>query len=127
MSIIKKMPQLKFTVLQYIFAKGKGLHCFLKAHGLNNQTNVFFLPMGGMSQSTDVNDGTVAYMLTIKGHMKAIKENKGVFCFAPVYDDSLLTEAVALLKEAVECEGRSCFYQTLKEIESAITSSQPLF
>lgn len=119
--------RLKFTVLQYIFAKGKGLHSFLKSHGLNNQTNVFFLPVEGMNQSTDVNDSTVAYMLTIKGQMKAIKENKGVFCFAPVYDDSLLAEAVAHLKEAVECEGRSCFYQTLKEIERVVASSHPLF
>ena len=51
--IIIAHRRLKFTVLQQIFAKGKGLHSFLKDEELNNQKNVFFFPTEENAQGTN--------------------------------------------------------------------------
>ena len=120
--------RLRFTVLQQIFAKGKGLHSFLKDEELNNQKNVFFFPTEENAQGTNGEERIAAYMLTIEGRMRIIKEKDGKFFFVPSYNEGLLDEAVEILREEVDYNGRSCFYQTLKEIESVVSVNiQPLF
>lgn len=123
----QKQGRLKFAVLQYLYAKCGGLHTFLKENGLNNQQQVFSLPTGTPAAQNDNETRIAAYMLTNEGRLKTIKEKKGIFYIVPNFDDELRKEAATLLKDEVEVNGRSCFFQIMKEIKYKVLATNPLF
>lgn len=93
-----------FKSIQYISAKNKPLHRFLKLQGLNNYSHLFFLDQ----------DETY-YMISISGNLYKFIPYGETFLIKEIEDKSLLEFLLSLAKEAIDYN-QECLRDTYEAI-----------